>query len=254
VFGNRWRRQRPLRRKGVIDSCHTAPMVDDPGLLRTAADRAGNGPLAWIAAPLQPATLVLDVCCGPGALADEIADGRWLGVTCTAASGPTPRLRGTPDALPVRTNAVDGVAMLLALQRLPRLDDVFAELRRVLRPGGTLVLLVPSALARSASELRLASLTAAVHRHWRHRSALDRTGWLLAAADFAVLGDDRVSFSLPLPDAEAAHELVEALPRAGLWPPDLPADIRARATAGLTRLAGPGRVLPIPLRRLVARR
>ncbi len=229
-------------------------MVDDPGLLRTASDRAGNDPLAWIAAPLQASTMVLDVCCGPGALGDEIAPGRWVGVSCTSARTRRPWLCGTPDALPVRTNAVDGIAMLLALPRLPRLDDVFAELRRVLRPGGTLVLLVPSALARSASELRLASLTAAVHRHWRHRSALDRAGWLLAAADFALVGDDRVSFALPLPDAGAARELVEQLPRAGLWPPELPEDVRERATHSLTRLAGPGRVLPIPLRRLVARR
>ena len=93
-----------------------------------------------------------------------------------------------------------------------------------------------------------------MHRHWPNRSALDRAGWLLAAADFAVLGDDRVGYSLPLPDADAARDLVEALPRAGIWPPDLPDAVRARAFAGLTRVAGPGRVLPVPLRRLVARR
>ena len=93
-----------------------------------------------------------------------------------------------------------------------------------------------------------------MHRGWRNRSALDRAGWLLAAADFAVLGDDRVTFTLPLPDADAALDLVDALPRAGLWPPDLPPEVLRRVTAGLARRAGPGRVLPLPLRRLVARR
>jgi hypothetical protein len=83
---------------------------------------------------------------------------------------------------------------------------------------------------------------------------LDQTGWLLAAADFAVLGDDRVGFALPLPDAVAVRELTERLPAAGLWPPELPAEVRAEAAAGLIRRAGPDRVLPIPLRRLVARR
>jgi hypothetical protein len=63
-----------------------------------------------------------------------------------------------------------------------------------------------------------------------------------------------VAFTLPLPDADAARDLVDELPRAGLWPPDLPAEVRSRALDGLIRRAGPGRVLPLPLRRVVARR
>lgn len=230
-------------------------MIDGGPLLRAATDRGGAGPLAWVAAPLLPGTRVLDLCCGSGALADELAAGRWLGVDPAGVwPGPMPRLRAVPVALPVRTSAVDGIAMLLALPRLADLDGVFAELRRVLRPGGTLVLLVPSAAPRSVAELRLSPALAAVHREWRHRSALDRTGWLLAAADFAVLGDDRVAFSLPLPDAAAARDLVAALPAAGLWPPELPDEVRRRAQTALVRSAGPGRVFPLPLRRLVARR
>jgi SAM-dependent methyltransferase len=229
-------------------------MIDDGALLRAATDRSGADPLGWVAGPLLPAVRVLDLCCGAGALADELADGQWLGVDPTACGGRRPLLRAGPAAIPLRTNAVDGIALLLALPRLPDLDGVFAELRRVLRPGGTLVLLVPSASARTAVELRLAPLLSAVHKEWRHQSALDRAGWLLAAADFAVMGDDRVSYSLPMPDAAAARELVAGLPRVGLWPADLPVEVRARVLAGLERRAGPGRVLPVPLRRLVARR
>jgi Methylase involved in ubiquinone/menaquinone biosynthesis len=165
-----------------------------------------------------------------------------------------PRIRADPAALPLRADSVDGVALLLALPRLPDVDEVFAELRRVLRPGGTLVVVVPSATPRSVAELRLAPLLSPVHRGWRHRSALDRAGWLLAAADFAVLGDDRVSFALPVPDVAAVYALVDDLPRAGLWPPDLPTAVRTRVADGLARRAGPNRVLPVPLRRLVARR
>ena len=229
-------------------------MIDDAALLGAATDRSGRVPLAWVAAPLLPAALVADVCCGAGALADELLPGRWLGIDATQRAGRRPRLRAAPTALPLRTREVDGIALLLALPQLPDLDAVFAELRRVLRPGGTLVLLVPSAVARSALELRLAPALSAVHRHWRHRSALDRAGWLLAAADFAVLGDDRISFTVPLPDADAAQDLVARLPRSGLWPADVPAQAAAKALAALTRLAGPGRVAPVPLRRLVARR
>jgi SAM-dependent methyltransferase len=223
-------------------------------LLLTATDRNGVGPLAWTASPLANATRVLDVACGSGPLAGELP-GRWIGVDPAPRAGGGPVIAGVPDALPVRDNAVDGAVLLLSLPRLPDLDAVFAELRRVLRPSGTLVVVVPSAAPRSLAELRTAPLLAAVHRAgWTNRSALDRAGWLLAAADFAVLGDDRGAFTLPLPDAAAAHALLEDLPRAGWWPPDLPADVRERVAAGLARRAGPGSVLPVPLRRLVARR
>lgn len=223
-------------------------------LLRAATDRVGHGPLPWAAGPLLAARRVLDLRCGTGPLAEELPPGHWLGVD--AAAGPRrPRLRAIPTALPLRTNAVDGICLLLALPRLRNLDGVFAELRRVLRPGGTLVAVVPSASARSLPELRLAPLLAPVHRTgWVNRSALDRAGWLFAAADFAVISDDRVSFALPLPDAATAARLVVELPRAGLWPSALPADLQARLAVRLAERAGPGRVLPVPLRRLVARR
>ena len=179
-------------------------MLDDGALLRRATNRSGDSPLTWAAGPLLAADRVLDVCCGAGALAGELPAGRWLGIDVNAGPPHAARLRAAPTSLPVRTSAVDGLALLLALPRLPDLDGLFAELRRVLRPGGTLVLLVPSAVRRSVLELRLSAVLTDVHRSWANRSALDRAGWLLAAADFAVLGDDRVAFSLPLPDAQAA--------------------------------------------------
>jgi SAM-dependent methyltransferase len=229
----------------------TPPPDDVAGrLLRTASDRHGTGPLAWTASPLANATRVLDVCCGSGPLAGEFP-GRWIGVDPAPRPGTEPVVAGLANAVPLCDNAVDGAILLLALPRLSDLDGVFAELRRVLRPSGTLVVVVPSASPRSLTELR----TAPVHRTgWTNRSALDQAGWLLAAADFAVLGDDRGAFTLPLPDAATARALVSDLSRAGWWPPDLAVDVRERVASGLARRAGPGRVLPVPLRRLVARR
>ncbi|QYN37287.1 methyltransferase domain-containing protein [Pseudonocardia sp. DSM 110487] len=229
----------------------TPPPDDVAGrLLRTASDRHGTDPLTWTASPLANANRVLDVCCGSGPLAGEFP-GRWIGVDRAPRPGAEPVVAGLANALPLCDNAVDGAILLLALPRLSDLDGVFAELRRVLRPTGTLVVVVPSASPRSLAELR----TAPVHRTgWTNRSALDQAGWLLAAADFAVLGDDRGAFTLPLPDAATARALVSDLSRAGWWPPDLAADVRERVASGLARRAGPGRVLPVPLRRLVARR
>jgi SAM-dependent methyltransferase len=151
-------------------------------------------------------------------------------------------------------NTADGIGLLLALHRIVDVDAAFADLRHVLRPGGTLVVVAPSVSVRSVADLRWRSVLRPVRRGpWRHRAALDDASWLLTAADFAVLGDDRLPFTLPLPDADAARRAVDALPAAGLWP-DLRSADRVGLTAALVDRAGPGCLLPVPLRRLVARR
>jgi SAM-dependent methyltransferase len=241
-----------------VDEPAVVPAEDDQAvavrLLRTAATPDGGRAPAWAASPLAGARRVLEVASGAGALADEFR-GRWVGVDPAPGARRDGLVAGTPDALPLRDNAVDGVVLLLALPRLADVDGVFAELRRVLRPSGTLVVVVPAASPRSFAELRWAPVLAPVHRGgWTNRSALDNAGWLLAAADFAVLGDDRAAFTLPLPDAATARALVTDLPRAGWWPPRLTGAAARRAEEALVRRAGPGRTLPVPLRRLVARR
>lgn len=151
-------------------------------------------------------------------------------------------------------NSADGVVLLLALHRAADPAGLLADVRHVLRPGGTLVVLTPSVVRRTLCDLRWSSTLRPVRRGpWRHRSALDRAGWLLAAADFAVLTDERRGYALPLPDADAARGAAEALTAAGLWP-ELERVPRARLVETLARRAGPGRLLPTPLRRLVARR
>lgn len=239
----------------MTDPFRTTPDGDADELLAAAVDRAGNGPLPWFADPLRNAERVLELCCGSGLLAGELGPDRWLGVDPSAgADRKGPFVQALPGAVPLRANAVDGLALLLALPSLRDLDAVFAEVRRVLRPGGTLVVGVPSATAGSLTRLQSARLLRPVHAGWRNRSALDRAGWLLAAADFSVMGDERVPFALPLPDSAAALALAERLPAARLWPPDLPEPVRAAVAARLARASGPGRILPVPLRRLVARR
>lgn len=163
-------------------------------------------------------------------------------------------VRSHPGALPVGTDALDGITVR-GLHLVEDIDALFAELRRVLRPAATLVVVVPSVSVRSLNELRWRAVSRPVRRGpWPHRSALDDAGWLLAAADFAVIADDRVPFALPMPDAAAAHRAVATLPAAGFWPPGLPVDVTAGLAAELARRSGPGTVLPVPLRRLVARR
>lgn len=204
-------------------------------LLDRVVDAHGVGMPGWVADPLRAAGRVLRL--GP---ATAMLDGQPL--------------RAAATALPVATSALDGVALVLGLHRVDDVDAAFAELRRALRPAATLVVVVPSRTARSWVELRWRALLAPVRDGaWGHRSALDGAGWLLTAADFAVLGDDRVPFVLPLPDAATAQRAVEELPGCGLWPP-LPEADREGLAEALARRAGPGVALPVPMRRLVARR
>jgi SAM-dependent methyltransferase len=244
-------------RQPAAARCQTARVRDATGvtaarLLHAATGSRGSGPVPWLLAPLEGASRVLELHCGHGALA-EVVGPRWVGVD-PAARGPRPVVRGLPTAIPLRDDTVDAVLIVLALPRLPALEPVFAELRRVLVPRGSLVAVVPSVSVRSVAELRWARSLAPVRRGaWPHRSALDHLGWLLHAADFAVPGDDRVAFSLPLEDAADACRLVDELPAAGIWP-ELPRADHATVTAALVRRAGPGATLPIPLRRVVGRR
>jgi SAM-dependent methyltransferase len=194
-------------------------------VLSRLADGRGRTAADWALAPLADASRALEI----------LPDGD--GVVLAVDTG---RVRADADRLPLRTNAVDGLCLTAVLAGTTELDALFAEVRRVLRPAGTLVVVSPSAAVRSPGQLRLRALH---RRGWANRSALDDVGWLLAAADFAVISDDRVAYGVAVP-ADDPDALATELTGGGWWPPG--------AGAGLAAAAG-GR-WPVPLRRLVARR
>jgi SAM-dependent methyltransferase len=238
-----------------------------PDLLRSATDRSGRTPEQWLTSafadvdgpvlelraatpgPARRVSLRLLVAAGPG------PDERSL----PGRSAPPAEETGLADAhrLPVRTNGVAGVRAVMCLPVVEPLNGLFAELRRVLRPTGTVAALVPS---RPGLPLltprgwRPLNQALAGHPGFRHESARDHLSWLVTAADFAVLADQRRVFWIPVPDRAAAEDTVAALGPAGVWPPDVPADQARRAAEGLARYAAPGRRLPIALRLLVGRR
>lgn len=159
--------------------------------------------------------------------------------------GPGTVVRAGPGALPLADRCVPALVVGPVLPDLPDLDGLFAELRRVLRPHGLLTMLVPDGPPLG---LRARRLHARVRACWAHRSAVDHPDWLLTAADFAVMGDDRVVFRDPEVHADpGAH--VDALCASGLLPSSLPAGLRAEISA--RKAVRDGRVA---LRRLVARR
>lgn len=97
---------------------------------------------------LGPGATVLDLACGTGDLCREL---RFIGLEpvgidlsfgmLAAARTTAPLVQGDALALPVRDGAADGVTCGFALRNLADLGSFFAELARVVRPGGRIALL-----------------------------------------------------------------------------------------------------------------
>jgi SAM-dependent methyltransferase len=155
----------------------------------------------------------------------------WV-AAAVPTSGRTAWISPASPALPLAE--VDTVVLDRVLPLHDHPDDVFAAVRQALRPAGSLVVVVP-APGRTPAELRDGIRRRDLLAGWACRPAVEHPGWLLAAADFAVLGDTRAVFRVADPDPDAL--VAEAA-----WPR---ADLRPRR---------PARAMPVGFRRLVARR
>jgi demethylmenaquinone methyltransferase/2-methoxy-6-polyprenyl-1,4-benzoquinol methylase len=104
-------------------------------------------------AGLQPGMRVLDVCVGTGQVARaarKIVRGTGAVVALDASFGmlieargqvPIPLVQGYVEKLPFRDEFTDFVTMGYALRHVSDFDTAFTEFYRVLRPGGTLLLI-----------------------------------------------------------------------------------------------------------------
>ncbi|HET9078622.1 MAG TPA: ubiquinone/menaquinone biosynthesis methyltransferase [Acidimicrobiales bacterium] len=103
---------------------------------------------AVAALDLGPGSQVLDLACGTGDLCRDLtAAGHAavgvdlsFGMLSHARTG-SPLLQGDGVDLPLRTAALDGAISGFALRNFVALAPVFAELARVIRPGGRVALL-----------------------------------------------------------------------------------------------------------------
>lgn len=221
----------------------------EPDLLRVARDRSGRSAEAWL-------TDMLTGLDGP-AMDIRRAAADPAGRVSLRPIGSAAVALARPERLPVAHNALAQARVVMCLPALGPLDSLFAELRRVLRPTGTLAALVPSRPRGSVAELRAwwpLNRALAGQSRFRNESARDRLSWLFAAADFAVLTDQRRIFWWPVPDAVSAERVVTGLVTAGVLPPDVSAERLRLASAALARSARPSRRLPIPLRMVLGRR
>jgi demethylmenaquinone methyltransferase/2-methoxy-6-polyprenyl-1,4-benzoquinol methylase len=131
---------------GLFDT--TAHEYDSVERLLALSSGAWYRRQALVRAGLAPGMRVLDVATGTGLVAREAvavvgAAGLVLGLDPSAGmldeakSLAIPLTRGLGEKLPYADGSFDFVSMGFALRHVADLDALFAEMRRVLRPGGT---------------------------------------------------------------------------------------------------------------------
>ena len=191
--------------------------------------------------PIPPGARLLDAGCGSGRTLDELARrGRVSGVDTSPEAVAAARRRGHRDVrvarverLPFPDGTFDLVTCLDVVEHTPDDRATLAELRRVTRPGGLLVVTVPAYQA-------LWSWHDVVNRHFRRydsaslRAAAREAGW-------DVVRDTHFNSLLLAPAAAVrlAQRRRHAHPRSDLelTPPALDGllELPLRLEAGLVR-------------------
>lgn len=241
----------------------TRPGVTEQVLSRSHG-RATN-PYAWLAAVPRPdsALDVLDLACGNAPLQPYLSSppraGRYVGVdvsmgelVAARGAGRGPLVRADAAAIPLADGGVDVVVCSMGLMLLSPLAAVLTEIRRVLAPGGLLVATVPATGPLRPLDLPVVGgLVAALGRGLRYPNdpAMRCMPRLLARAGLRLEADERRRFGYRLRE-EADGEVFLS----SLYLPGLPERRYDRARAYLRALARAGVELPIPIRRVVARR
>src|ERR1700761_4386183 len=147
---------------GAIQAVWASPigsfLYDNAQALTRRFVGAWQLPIEWLNIPEGGVTL--DVGSGPGSITTSLAhaagaDGLALGVDISepmlvravrAAAGPQVGfLRADAQRLPLRDETVDAAVSIAVLQLIPDPAAALSEIARVLKPGGRLAVMVPTA-------------------------------------------------------------------------------------------------------------
>ena len=152
----------PAKNIGPIQAAWASPLgsmlYDNAQAISRKLLAAWRLPIDWLNIP--PGGIALDVGSGPGSVTASLAraagpDGLALGVDISepmlaravrAQAGPQVGfLRADAQRLPLRDQTVDAAVSIAVLQLIPDPAATLSEIGRVLRPGGRLALMVPTA-------------------------------------------------------------------------------------------------------------
>ncbi len=162
---------------GAIQAAWASPigsmLYDNAQAISRRLFTAWAQPTEWLNIP--PGGTALDVGCGPGSVTALLAraagpGGLALGVDISepmlaraVRAEARPQigfLRADAQQLPLRDETVDAVVSIAVLQLIPNPVAALAEMARVLRPGGRLAVMVPTA-GRAAGFWRMLPNTGA---------------------------------------------------------------------------------------------
>lgn len=236
--------------------------AERPGITEQAFEHARHPrhgtPHDWLAAamPANPG-VVLDAGCGNAPLHDRLPrGGRYLGVDASDAElqlanrrSRGPVLRGDLRDLPLPDSSVDTVVSSMSLMLVHPVHQVMAELARVLRPGGAMLLLLPSMwplTLADAPPLLSVSLSLRGPGSMPQRVTGRRVRRTLTAAGLLLTSSSTCRFPFAIRSKEDADLAVEAL-----YTPGRSQRQRDRTSRALAAKA-PDLELPLPLRRVVA--
>jgi SAM-dependent methyltransferase len=232
------------------------PGITEDVLARCRAE--GRTPYQWCAEPLLGiAGPVVDLACGSGPVAGLLPG--WVGVDRSSgelraaqARGRGPLLHASATALPFPTKTIGGAVCSMALQIVDAPGAALSELARIVRPGGRVVLLVPtSGPVPWRHALRYLALQLALRRRIRYPNdaALtpERLRGMAERAGLQVTSDDRAGFALPIDDRADASLLLRSLYLPGV-------SDRHLEEGRLVIERAAGTALTIPLRRIVLER
>jgi SAM-dependent methyltransferase len=147
----------------------------------------------WLASRSPSTTRILDAGCGPGGNGAWLADrGTVTGVDVAmealefvrARRPTTTPVRGGLTDLPLRDGSFDAAIAITVLYTVRDDLSAIAELRRVLRPGGVVLVVEPAfALLRRAHDLTVHGR----RRYRRHRlvAAIEEAGFRVRRATYA---------------------------------------------------------------------
>ena len=242
----------------------------NPGITEDVLTRARSGeltPYRWLARAVSGAR-VLDLASGSGAMTATLAaqgdrtSPPWVvGLDLSVAELQESRRRGRTgpvvraDAatLPFADASFDAVMSSAGLMVVGRVEQVLAEIARVLRPGGVLAATVASAVPLRTQDMRfLAPLTARLRSTPQFPGGGEMTGLAgaLEQAGFRLLEDARERFGFVVQTDDDARLLVRALYLPGTS--DRRRDLAASWLSERAHAQPQGVEIAVPVRRVVA--